>query len=204
MATINKTSDEAVKKATGKIWSEWVDLIDQEGGEKLTHKEIAKILFDKKYIENGWWCQTVTVGYEYAKGRRKVGETVTQGIEIGARKTMQVGVNDLWDFTFSNEGLKIWLGDIKDFKLEPQFYFQTSEGTRGEIRTIKIGEKIRLIYLPKDFKKPSTLQLYFEDKGSEKSTLGFHQEKLKNLKTREQMKKHWEEVLDEIERRINE
>lgn len=199
MSTINKVSDEAVRKATGKVWSEWIKIIDRENGEKLTHKEIARLLYDKKYIKSGWWCQMVTVGYEYAKGRRKIGETVTQGVEIGVSKTIPVSSNKLWDFTFSDKGLKLWLGEIDNFKLSPKFAFETSGGIKGEIRTIKKGERVRLTYQEKDFEKPSTLQLYFENKGRDKSSLTFHQEKLKDLKTREDMKKYWEKVLNEIQ-----
>jgi len=77
--SINNISSIAVKKATGKSWDDWVKAIDNLGGEKLSHKEIARILYDKGYIKNGWWCQMVTVGYEYAKRRRIVGQTEKSG-----------------------------------------------------------------------------------------------------------------------------
>lgn len=41
---INKISTEAVKKATGKSWDEWIKLLDKLDADKLTHKEIAKML----------------------------------------------------------------------------------------------------------------------------------------------------------------
>jgi uncharacterized protein YndB with AHSA1/START domain len=193
-----KITSEAVVKATGKNWDEWVKIIDKEGGDKMSHKEIARMLYDKGYVKSGWWCQSVTVGYEYAKGRRSVGETNSQGVEIGVSKTFNVGSEKLWDLVFSNEGLKFWLGGLSDFVLEPEFVFQTSNGTKGEIRTLKKGERIRMSFHPKEFEKPSTLQLYFEKTGEDKTRLGFHQEKLKDIKTREQMKKHWEKVLEEL------
>jgi uncharacterized protein YndB with AHSA1/START domain len=197
MISSYKITDEAVKKATGKGWEEWVKILDKEGAEKLNHKEIARLLFDKGYIKSGWWCQSVTVGYEYAKGLRSVGETKTQGVEIGVSKTIPVRADKLWRYVFSNEGLKIWLGEIDGFKLEPGFKFQTKDGTVGEIRTVKANERIRISYLPKDFNKPSTLQIYFMQK-IDKTSLGFHNEKLENKKMREIMKKHWGEVLSNI------
>ena len=51
----------------------------------MPHKEIARLLFEKGYIENGWWGQMVTVGYEYARGRRIVGQPETTGFEIVAK-----------------------------------------------------------------------------------------------------------------------
>src|SRR5699024_12560503 len=68
----NNISNEAVKYATGKEWDEWFSLLDEKDAEKLSHKEIADLLLCGGYIEkgNGWWAQSVTVAYEYAKGRR--------------------------------------------------------------------------------------------------------------------------------------
>lgn len=209
MKMVNKVTTEAVERATGKGWDEWIKILDREGAEKLTHKEIARLLFDKRLIKRqkgwpanrsfsaGWWCQMVTVGYEYAKGRRVIGETADQGFEIGVSKTLPIDKNKLWNFLFSGEGLKIWLGEVNDFKMKPKFRFVTTDGTEGEIRTIKDKERIRLVYEPKNFKKPSTLQLYLESSG-EKIRLGFHQERLENEKIRSEMKAHWEKTLVEI------
>jgi len=39
----------------------------------MAHKQITRLLYDKKYIKSSWWCQMVTVGYEYEKGKRVIG-----------------------------------------------------------------------------------------------------------------------------------
>lgn len=41
---INNISSQALKKATGKGWDEWIRLLDKEGAAKMTHKEIARFI----------------------------------------------------------------------------------------------------------------------------------------------------------------
>lgn len=207
--TLNKITTEAVEKATGKGWDAWVELIDKSGAEKKTHKEIAQWLWGEKLIANGWWCQMVTVGYEYAKGRRTLGETESVGYEIGVSKTLQISTEKLWKILMSPEGVSIWLGKA-DFKLEKGFLYETANKTSGEIRTIDPGIRIRLTYQIKPDAKPSTLQMYLMANGkynsretnSTKTSLRFHHEKLQDNKEREAMKKHWQEILKKIENHL--
>lgn len=62
-------SDEAVKKGSGKAWKGWFDILDRWGGVDRTHTEIARYLTDEHDV-SGWWAQSVTVGYERARGIR--------------------------------------------------------------------------------------------------------------------------------------
>ena len=39
-----RISEAAVRKATGKSWDEWFDLLDSEGADALPHKQIARLL----------------------------------------------------------------------------------------------------------------------------------------------------------------
>jgi hypothetical protein len=175
--SINGISSEAVEKATGKSWSEWIKIIDKEGGGSMTHKEIARMLTDKKHITRGWWGQMITVGYEYAHGRRVVGETADAGFEIGVQKMIPADKETLWKFLNSPEGKKTWQGD-----------------TEVTVRTEKPGERLRMSY------NDSVLQITLTCNRNtpEKTNVNFHQEKLKSSKEREHMRKHWKEVLDTI------
>jgi len=64
-----RSSDEAVKEKTGKIWAEWFQILDQVGAKKWPHQEIAAYLLKEKV--SPWWCQMVAVGYEHARGIRQ-------------------------------------------------------------------------------------------------------------------------------------
>lgn len=62
-------SDDAVHAATGRGWDEWCDLIDAWPGHADGHAAVARHLQDE-YEVDGWWAQTVTVGWERITGVR--------------------------------------------------------------------------------------------------------------------------------------
>jgi hypothetical protein len=62
-------SDETLRSATGKGWEEWCDIIDVWPGKEKGHTAIAAYVHDEHEID-GWWAQTVTVGYERITGLR--------------------------------------------------------------------------------------------------------------------------------------
>ena len=62
-------SDDSVREATGRGWDEWCDLLDAWPGHDDGHTAIATHVRDDLGVD-GWWAQTVTVGYERITGRR--------------------------------------------------------------------------------------------------------------------------------------
>ena len=83
-------TDASVRKGSGKTWDEWFRILDDWGGRERSHRDIARYVREDLGV-NGWWAQTVTVGYERARGMRARNET-TQGFQVGVQKTMQVPV----------------------------------------------------------------------------------------------------------------
>jgi hypothetical protein len=102
------TSDEAVKRATGKDWAEWLKVLDKEGAKKLGHREIVEIV-SGKYGVGPWWQQMVTVGYERARGLREVHETAT-GFVANASRTIAVPVDELSEAWSDGRRRAKWLG----------------------------------------------------------------------------------------------
>ncbi len=191
-------SDSAVKKATGKSWSQWVTLIDKKGGRDMTHRQIVNMLQMEGHIASGWWSQMVTVGYEYARGRRVVGETKGAGFQIGVQKTLPISREKAWELMTKAKGRHHWLGRVSRIKFKSGERFSTSDGTTGEIRTIDPGKKIRLTWKPKNWKQSSTLQITLLSGGPEKTAIRFHQERLPGARRRDQMRQHWQEVLGRL------
>lgn len=62
-------SSEKLLEATGKDWDEWLEKLDRAGAMKRTHTEIARWLVDEQELP-GWLAQSITVGYERARGLR--------------------------------------------------------------------------------------------------------------------------------------
>jgi uncharacterized protein YndB with AHSA1/START domain len=194
----SRVSDESVQKSTGKTWDQWFVILDAEGALEMSHQEIAGLLRDRKYIDNPWWCQTVAVGYEYARGLRILGQTASAGFEIGVQKTLPITVEKAWELLTGRTGRRIWLGDVDEIKLERGEERKTREGSRIEIRSISRGKRIRMTWQPAHWSSPSTLQVSFVPKGK-KTSVRFHQEKLVDVKQREEMRRHWQDVLSELE-----
>jgi hypothetical protein len=79
-------NSEAIEKATGKSWDEWLTYFKKVGADKLSHKEIAI-----KAHEGGapdWWAQMVTVTYEQAIGRRVPGQASDGTFTAAVSKTV--------------------------------------------------------------------------------------------------------------------
>jgi hypothetical protein len=83
-------SDAAVRKATGRSWWQWEELLDGLGAAELSHGEIVALVRERGGVESGWWQQGVTVGYEKLKGKRVLGETAGSGFQVGVSRTLEV------------------------------------------------------------------------------------------------------------------
>lgn len=133
---------------------------------------------------------------------KPVGSTKDAGYEIGVRKTFPVAARHAWDFMFSGEGLALWLGKLKDADLEEGAHYKTTAGTEGVIRVLKPFSHIRLTWKKKDWTNVSTLQVRAIEAASGKATISFHHEKLSDAGQREEMKAHWDAVIEKIAQKM--
>ena len=130
------------------------------------------------------------------------GQTKDVGVEIGARETFATASQRAWDMITSDEGLKLWLGDVPGFHLEKGETYQTTEGTAGEVRVVNPGGHLRLTWRPRDWQNASTIQVRVIPRGA-KTTISFHQEHLPGAKEREQMRQRWHRVLEQMQILLN-
>jgi len=131
-----------------------------------------------------------------------VGQTKDVGFQIGVRKTLDVPVETVWDFLFSEAGLSTWLGKISLENFETNKLYKTKEGIEGKVNVFKPGSHIRLTWKPEHWINTSALQMrLMPSKG--KTTISFHQDQLLDSKQRDEMKKYWDEVIEKIENKIS-
>lgn len=128
---------------------------------------------------------------------KPVGLTKDVGWEIGCRKTFPVSAHQAWDYMFSDEGLATWLGKTQQEVAIKESY-STTNGTEGVIRVFKPFSHIRMTWKKKGWENVSTLQVRVMDAANGKATISFHHEKLLNSEQREEMKAHWDKVLEKI------
>ena len=88
-------SDESVRKATGRGWEEWFAILDDAGAVGWKHPDIARWVVAEHGI-SGWWAQSVTVGFERARGLRAEHERPS-GFSLSATKTVHVPIERLYE-----------------------------------------------------------------------------------------------------------
>lgn len=86
--------DESMRRGSGKMWDEWFAILDQWSATERTHKEIADYL-GREHGVPGWWAQSITVGYERARGMRGKHQR-PNGYSVNASKTVAVPVSALF------------------------------------------------------------------------------------------------------------
>lgn len=130
----------------------------------------------------------------------QIGHTKNAGFQFGIRKTLSVSSDKAWDFLFSEKGIKIWLGKLKN-ELEFKKEYKTENGITGLVRVFKPNSHIRLHWKLKDWSNISTVQLRIIEK-KEKTTIAIHQEKLLNSEQRSEMKEYWTKIMEKIAKEI--
>ena len=190
-------SGEAVAKATGRDWAGWLEFLDALGARELDHKGIVALLAGPGEVSNGWWQQTVAVGYGQARSLRVLGQTADGNFQIGVQKTLPLPADAAWQLIIDGPGLDIWLGPTDNVEFQKGAEYQTSGGVFGEIRSVVPGERIRLTWRHPELARPSTLQIYLGASG-EKTSVRFHQERLSSLEERDRMRRRWRDVLEQL------
>lgn len=127
--------------------------------------------------------------------RSEVGHTRDAGWQIGVSKTVDHPVDAVWTFITSPEGVAIWLGDGVTVLSEPGVGYETAAGVRGEVRSFRELDRLRLTWQPRDWTHDTTLQLTVSSAGDGRARLGVHQERLADAAEREQQRRHWQGVV---------
>jgi hypothetical protein len=96
-------SDEVVREATGRGWDEWCDVIDAFPGRGDGHAAIATHVQQEHDVE-GWWAQTVTVGYERIVGLRLPHQGLDGTFTAGRSATIRVDSAALRETLLDEDG----------------------------------------------------------------------------------------------------
>ena len=99
------TSDESIRRRTGRGWEEWFEMLDDWGAANRTHRETARWLAEQQDLHPlAWNVQAIAASYERARGLRVVGEK-DDGFVITASRTVAAPVEALFD-AFVDERLR--------------------------------------------------------------------------------------------------
>jgi len=115
---------------------------------------------------------------------KTVGQTKDTGWQFGVRKSVPFNLNEVWDFLFSEKGIKIWL-----------------KGADKEFSTFKQHSHLRTKWKLNGWSNEATLQMRVIA-NKDKTTIAFHIEKLLDEKQREETKIYWDKVIEAITEQI--
>jgi hypothetical protein len=170
-------SSPVIQEKTGCTWEKWVKSLDYHGAERMSHRDIAKLV-SEKYKVPSWWTQTVTVGYERIKGLRARGQRRDGTFEASKSRTFNVPVQTLYDAWADARMRKRWL-----------------DGAEIKIRTATSPKSMRITW-----SDGNIIAVGFYPKGPDKSSVAVQHPKLPDRATADSLKKYWSERLDDLGR----
>jgi len=174
-AALAGTSDATIKAKTGCTWERWVGALDYVGAKEMSHREIAALV-NKKYKVDGWWAQTVTVGYERIKGLRARGQRLDGTYEASKSRTFDVPVTTLFEAWADASVRRRWL-----------------DGESVKVRTATAPKSMRL-----GWSDGSIIAIGFQAKGKSKSSVAVQHTKLPDRETADRLKQYWSDRLSAL------
>jgi hypothetical protein len=168
-------SDDAVKAATGKNWSEWRETLDTDGAHTMSHADIARLLSGKGVPS--WWSQMVTVGYERLTGKRALGQRCDGKFSASASRTV-TGDKDV--------ALAKWLTAV-DGMTEFDGAFAEEEP--------RLSQSENWRYWKVDLDNGSKVSVVISDKRDGKSMIGVGHERLADADSAVRAKIFWKALL---------
>lgn len=166
---------EAVRRATGRAWDDWLKVLDRAGAKAMPHKDIA-LMLSRKFEVPDWWSQMVTVGYEQARGLRAVNQNAG-GFAATASKTVGAGVGRLFDAWHDPKVRARWLPDAP-----------------LEVKRATDGKSMRMTWTVGG----SSVEIGFSSKGADKSQVAVQHSRLKSAAAVARQKAFWGDALNRL------
>jgi hypothetical protein len=175
MMKLAGVGSEAVMKATGKAWEDWLKVLDKAGAVNLPHKDIAGMLGDKFGVP-GWWQQMVAVGYEQARGLRAVHQKA-EGFSASASKTFQSNLEKIYKAWNDPQLREVWL-----------------PGAPLQVRRSTDGKSMRITWTLGN----SNVDVGFYSKGPDKTVVQIEHSKLSGEEAVQAQKAYWSSGLERL------
>ena len=166
-------SDATIKQNTGCTWERWVRALDHAKAHTWSHRDIARYVHEK-YQVDGWWAQSVTVGYERIKGLRAIGQRRSGAFEASKSRTFPVPLARLYRAFRDARTRARWL-----------------PGVKLTVRSATPEKYLRITW-PDE----TSVAVGFLSKGAGKSQVAIQHEKLPDRAAATRSQRYWAERLD--------
>jgi uncharacterized protein YndB with AHSA1/START domain len=178
-AILTGTSDEAVMRATGKSWAEWLALLDAAGGREMNHKQLVAHLRAYTGVSS-WWQQQLTVGYEQSRGLR-ARHQMADGYQISRSRTVAAPAAAVYH---------AWADDVTCARWLPDAVFTVRKATPPK--------SLRLTWAGAAGTDGTVVEVALADKG-DRTAVTVQHNKLPDAAAAERMKAYWAEALGRLE-----
>jgi hypothetical protein len=170
-----ETADDTLREATGRGWNEWCDIIDAWPGRADGHTAIATYVREEHGVE-GWWAQTVTVGYERITGLRLPHQQPDGTFSAGKSRTVTVDAGLLREMLLDDDH-------------RPDLFpgFETELRSRPSSKVVRIGIG------------PGTAQIALDTQEDGRVKITIAHDKLPTPDAVEEWKGYWSEWLEAVE-----
>jgi len=165
-------SNDAVKAKTGRTWAQWVKMLNQVDAATWPHRKIADHVVDETGLD-GWWAQTVTVGYERIRGLRDIGQRRGGSYEASKSKTLAVPIGKLYKAFSDKRQRARWLPKVD-----------------LTVRTATREKSMRITW-----SDGTSVEVYFTKKGTAKSQVAVQHRKLPSKAAANESKVFWTDRL---------
>ena len=165
-------SDAKLTEVTGRSWKAWLTILDRWGARDRKHGETVNFLIRDQAVAH-WWAQTITNGYERARGMR-LKHQQADGFTIYASRTVGVPFGALFDAFTKDETRGRWLTDG---------WMSLRNSQHGKVARFDWGDG------------PTRVSVTFEEKGPAKATAFVAHERLPDPDAAEAAKQSWKSRL---------
>lgn len=183
-------SDEAVKAKTGKVWSEWIEHLDNWGAKERDHAAIAKYLWNEVGIDH-WWAQTITVRYEQERGMRILGQRADGTFELSVQRTIATTQVSAYHALTDPALVSIWFTTKQKAELAVGGSYSNADGDHGKYLALDRPNRIRFTWENEKHCPGTVVEITIIDKGKNQCVVRISHSKLKDEAGYSEMKQGW-------------
>ncbi|GAB3193770.1 hypothetical protein [Nesterenkonia suensis] len=180
---VKSQNTEAIARATGRQWDDWVRQLDAADAQSMTHPQIAELAEAQMPADldnTGWWAQGVAVAYEQVRGLRIPGQASDGSFHASVSKTRQGD---------RREALDAWLHLVAD---REEF---NGVATQGPAST---SETPKWLYWRVKLSDGSRVSLGITATGQGRVAMGLEHTKLAAPEDIDRWKPFWKVLLAEL------
>ena len=168
-------AEDTLREATGRGWDEWCDIIDAWPGHTDGHTAIATFVREEHGVD-GWWAQTVTVGYERITGLRLPHQQPDGTFSAGKSRTVTVDA-----------------GLLREMLLDDDDRADLFPGLETELRSRPSSKVLRIGI------GPGTAQVALDTQNDGRVKITIAHDKLPTPEAVEEWKGYWSDWLEAVD-----